>query len=669
MKDEILGGLPVDESKVVPRYKLVLPDGTIVADNVELILKNPIVQSGTRLNAENFLTDATAMRYGFTSVTGTVNAVLTKIAPFLMDTAPRLVTLMPNIEKLNTDIIPIIPNLKALSTDIYPISTKLIALSNEIHPIITQIKSLVTNIHPITSNLQNLSTNITPIVGNLQSLSMNVTPIIPQLNSLVTNIYPYQDELKLATELNSPGAIVAHYINLELKYPGKFISLNGRKISISSAMALVAAGIWLSGPSFTRYYALPQATSSIKFSIVNVVDRFVLMGHSVFYGDGDEYYTSYLNRSTGVTASVPNLSGFISDFVQLDGTNIYVLMEVLPSSAICYFHVVDFGIDTDFLTVWNARKTYSCMVKMATRNGNGRIGGVGILIDAFRHPVDNMLYIGFSTPPEIGDVTVHVIQVPYGTGSATPTNYTTIFSQQIKNPSGNPLTYGLSRGSFLTDATKSFLRLYCDFSQQRSLNEPNQNIVNTHYTADQYLEIGILSSSQTIRTVPFAYGCSLRSGYTQKATQLIYRTYGRNQIWSVPAYRADWYNIWGMTSNDGITFIPHYGIRRSLPDDSGSIRVPFVIKDKDIARLQISAYGILSVYSATNSWGVAYADRTSSPVYHARIHTSNEFEGAMTSSPYSIVIDRWDLLQAPSMGWDDASGDQPIMIPYLRIAI
>ena len=48
--DEVLGKAVDTDSVAVPRYDLVAPDGTVVATNVALTLKNPIVQQGMNVD-------------------------------------------------------------------------------------------------------------------------------------------------------------------------------------------------------------------------------------------------------------------------------------------------------------------------------------------------------------------------------------------------------------------------------------------------------------------------------------------------------------------------------------------------------------------------------------------------------------------------------------------
>lgn len=77
MKDEILAKALDSDAEIVPRYDVVLPDGTKVAENAELVLKNPVTQEGTPYNKEAVLQDATAALYGLEDAT--VDQVLQKL--------------------------------------------------------------------------------------------------------------------------------------------------------------------------------------------------------------------------------------------------------------------------------------------------------------------------------------------------------------------------------------------------------------------------------------------------------------------------------------------------------------------------------------------------------------------------------------------------------------
>lgn len=75
MKDEILAKALDSDTEIVPRYDVVLPDGTKVAENAEIVLKNPVTQEGTPYNKEAVLQDATAALYGLGD-NATVDGVL-----------------------------------------------------------------------------------------------------------------------------------------------------------------------------------------------------------------------------------------------------------------------------------------------------------------------------------------------------------------------------------------------------------------------------------------------------------------------------------------------------------------------------------------------------------------------------------------------------------------
>ena len=64
MKDEVLQKALSSDSVVIPRYDVLLPDGTKVAENVQLILKNEILTAGTPLNMHTLLKDSTSEMYG-----------------------------------------------------------------------------------------------------------------------------------------------------------------------------------------------------------------------------------------------------------------------------------------------------------------------------------------------------------------------------------------------------------------------------------------------------------------------------------------------------------------------------------------------------------------------------------------------------------------------------
>lgn len=62
MKDEILAKALSTDTEIVPRYDIVKPDGTKLAENAELVLKNAVTQQGTPYNKASVLTDETAAK-------------------------------------------------------------------------------------------------------------------------------------------------------------------------------------------------------------------------------------------------------------------------------------------------------------------------------------------------------------------------------------------------------------------------------------------------------------------------------------------------------------------------------------------------------------------------------------------------------------------------------
>lgn len=67
MKDEVLQKALATDSAIIPRYDIILPNGTKVAENVQLILKNDVLTPGTLLNKHTLLKDATAAMYGMSA--------------------------------------------------------------------------------------------------------------------------------------------------------------------------------------------------------------------------------------------------------------------------------------------------------------------------------------------------------------------------------------------------------------------------------------------------------------------------------------------------------------------------------------------------------------------------------------------------------------------------
>ena len=79
MKDEILQKALSSDQTTIPRYDIVKPDGTKVAENVQLILKNSILVSGTPLNRQTLLKDSTAVLYGLDVISALPDDVLVAI--------------------------------------------------------------------------------------------------------------------------------------------------------------------------------------------------------------------------------------------------------------------------------------------------------------------------------------------------------------------------------------------------------------------------------------------------------------------------------------------------------------------------------------------------------------------------------------------------------------
>ena len=71
MKDEVLQKAVDTDTDIIPRFDLVSPDGTVIASNVRLVLKNPVLTQGTPLNKKTLLSDDTARALGLTPTTAT----------------------------------------------------------------------------------------------------------------------------------------------------------------------------------------------------------------------------------------------------------------------------------------------------------------------------------------------------------------------------------------------------------------------------------------------------------------------------------------------------------------------------------------------------------------------------------------------------------------------
>lgn len=79
LKDEVLQKALDADTSVIPRYDIVRPDGTKVAENAQLVLKNSILTAGTPLNKQSLLKDTTASAYGLSGDSALPDDVLLAI--------------------------------------------------------------------------------------------------------------------------------------------------------------------------------------------------------------------------------------------------------------------------------------------------------------------------------------------------------------------------------------------------------------------------------------------------------------------------------------------------------------------------------------------------------------------------------------------------------------
>lgn len=79
MKDEVLQKALETDASIIPRYDIILPDGTKVAENVQLVLKNTVLTEGTPLNRQTLLKDVTAVMYGLDAASALPDNVLLAI--------------------------------------------------------------------------------------------------------------------------------------------------------------------------------------------------------------------------------------------------------------------------------------------------------------------------------------------------------------------------------------------------------------------------------------------------------------------------------------------------------------------------------------------------------------------------------------------------------------
>lgn len=79
MKDEVLQKVLDSDGNIIPRFDIVHPDGTVLAENVQLVLKNTILTPGTPLNKQNLLSDDTSRALGLDPATSTPDTAFMSI--------------------------------------------------------------------------------------------------------------------------------------------------------------------------------------------------------------------------------------------------------------------------------------------------------------------------------------------------------------------------------------------------------------------------------------------------------------------------------------------------------------------------------------------------------------------------------------------------------------
>lgn len=130
MKDEVLQKVLTADTSVIPRYDIILPDGTKVAENVQLVLKNTVLTEGTPLNRQTLLKDATAVLYGMRAAAALPDDVLlairnsTSYCPKLKIFSVPGATIEVQVANASTDATTYtVPTSGALSVDILTYGT------------------------------------------------------------------------------------------------------------------------------------------------------------------------------------------------------------------------------------------------------------------------------------------------------------------------------------------------------------------------------------------------------------------------------------------------------------------------------------------------------------------------------------------------------------------
>lgn len=171
MKDEVLQKALTIDSTVIPRYDILLPDGTKVAENVQLVLKNTILTAGTSLNKQTLLKDATATAYGMNSASAVPDDVLLAIR--------RTASYCPKLRitgQYNTTVY--IQNMGASSPATYTIT-----LANEI-----TVDILAYGTYKIWGVLNGASTPETIIdIDTTKMYTVNVSSFVHYVKVTVTN--------------------------------------------------------------------------------------------------------------------------------------------------------------------------------------------------------------------------------------------------------------------------------------------------------------------------------------------------------------------------------------------------------------------------------------------------------------------------------------------------
>lgn len=114
-KDEVLGKAVASDAQVVPRYRLVKEDGAVVAEHVELVLENPVLQQGMPYN-KDFANEVLAAS-GVTE--GTAEALLLPQPGYVLN-AGDIARICPHVDVTGLQAI---ATLNVQGTGAYPIQS------------------------------------------------------------------------------------------------------------------------------------------------------------------------------------------------------------------------------------------------------------------------------------------------------------------------------------------------------------------------------------------------------------------------------------------------------------------------------------------------------------------------------------------------------------------